>query len=549
MSKSFWVTLKQEYKGMKMKLFFAGLFLPTLIWGQIDATVNTAVDTTQVRLAEQINLTLQVKADSLAMIEFPPIPSFLPFEIVQEFPIDTLHAQQHYLYTKRYALIQFDSGNYWIPPQKIMVDGFSKFSDSVAIRINNVAVDTLTQPLFDIKPIQKVERSYANLIQQLLTAMVVLLLLVALYFLYRQYRKKKEALLEEIPPFERALNALKALEGELPSKQEEFKLYYSKMTAVVRRYLEEEASIDALESTSEELLSKLELRKDAGALDLSVETLNSLKQVLQQADLVKFARSAPDRTSAIDDRNRVEQVVIDTKAALPEPTLEELQATAAFRRKQERIRQQQKIQLMGISALAVVVITALASIAIYGFIPVKDTLFRYPTKILLDGTWIKSQYGTPPVAIETPTVLLRNLDSDAALTRYSSGDLSGGLYAELQIEARTPAAEKELSEEEQQQVVRELLDAAVKRYEEKGAVNLLVQNDTFTTTDGTQALRIYGSLDLSLDNENNRYRFVSIIFPFEEATIELQLLYDKNDRYGPTIEERILNSLTIVKEL
>ena len=70
MSKSFWVTLKQEYKGMKMKLFFAGLFLPTLIWGQIDATVNTAVDTTQVRLAEQINLTLQVKADSLAMIEF-----------------------------------------------------------------------------------------------------------------------------------------------------------------------------------------------------------------------------------------------------------------------------------------------------------------------------------------------------------------------------------------------------------------------------------------------------------------------------------------------
>ena len=77
----------------------------------------------------------------------------------------------------------------------------------------------------------------------------------------------------------------------------------------------------------------------------------------------------------------------------------------------------------------------------------------------------------------------------------------------------------------------------------------MVQNDTFTTTDGTQALRIYGSLDLSLDNENNRYRFVSIIFPFEEATIELQLLYDKNDRYGPTIEERILNSLTIVKEL
>ena len=61
----------------------------------------------------------------------------------------------------------------------------------------------------------------------------------------------------------------------------------------MRRYLEEEASIDALESTSDELLEKLELRKDAGTLDLSIETLNNLKKVLQNADLVKFARSAP----------------------------------------------------------------------------------------------------------------------------------------------------------------------------------------------------------------------------------------------------------------
>ena len=534
---------------MKKMVVLIGLLLPALIWGQIDARVTTAVDTLQVRLAEQINLTLQVAADSLAMIEFPPTPSFLPFEIVSESSIDTLRTQQHYLYTKRYALIQFDSGNYWIPPQKIVVDGFSKFSDSVAIRVNNVAVDTLTQPLYDIKPIQLVERSYAELIQQLLTAFLVIVLLGILYFLYRQYRKKKEALLEEIPPFERALNALKALERESPTKQEEYKLYYSKMTAVVRRYLEEEAAIDALESTSDELLSKLELRKDAGALDLSIETMNSLKQVLQQADLVKFARSAPDQKRAIDDRNRVEQVVIDTKAALPEPTLEEIEASAAFQRKRERIRQQQKIQLMGIAALALVVIAALGSIAIYGFIPVKDTLFRYPTKVLLDGTWIKSQYGTPPISLETPEVLLRQFDSNTALTRYSAGEVSNGFYAELQIEARTPSAEKEQSEEQQQQAARELLDEAVQRYEAKGAVNLLVQNDSFTTSDGTQALRLYGSLDLPIDNESKRFRFVSILFPFETATIELILMYAKNDRYGPTIEDRILNSLTIVKEL
>ncbi len=45
------------------------------------------------------------------------------------------------------------------------------------------------------------------------------------------------------------------------SEQEEFKIYYSRLTDVVRRYLEEEAKIDALESTSEELLIKLETAK------------------------------------------------------------------------------------------------------------------------------------------------------------------------------------------------------------------------------------------------------------------------------------------------
>ena len=193
----------------------------TGVFGQLNAEVATAVDSTQVRIGEQINLTLQVKTDSLSMVEFSPEPLFLPFEILGESPIDTLRAQQHYLYTKRYALIQFDSGNYWIPPQKIVVDGFSSFSDSVAIRVASVKVDTLQQPLYDIKPIQLVERNYTQIIQQYMLGVFFILLLFALYYLNKQYKKKKEALLEVVPPFDRALNELKALEKEIPTAQEE----------------------------------------------------------------------------------------------------------------------------------------------------------------------------------------------------------------------------------------------------------------------------------------------------------------------------------------
>ena len=532
--------------------FFFGvmLFLTGNTFAQLNAEVTTAVDSTQVKIGEQINLTLQVKTDSLSMVEFAAEPLFLPFEIIEESTIDTLRAQQHYLYTKRYALIQFDSGAYWIPPQKIVVDGFSKFSDSIAIEVTTVKVDTIQQPLFDIKPIQTVERSYNQLIKNILLVFVFSLLLAILYVLNRQYKKKKAALLEEIPPFDRAIQELKALENELPQAQEEYKHYYSKLTDVVRRYLEEEAGIDALESTSDELLDKLELRIDAGTLDLSLETLNNLKKVLQNADLVKFARSAPAIGIATTDRAIVEQVVIETKEALPAPTEEELAATAAFQRELERKRRKQKMQLIGISALGINVSIAIIAVAIYGFNPVKDTIFRYPTKVLLDGAWVKSQYGTPPIQINTPEVLVRDIEATSPVTIYASGTPFEGVYTQLFFEKRTPEKEKEKTEEEKEAAARAIMDSAVARYEDMGATNLLVQNDTFTTGDGTETLRLFGSMDLQQEGEEGvRCRFVSIIFPFEATTVELKIVYGKDDRYGSTIEEKILASLEIIKEL
>ena len=77
-----------------------------------------------------------------------------------------------------------------------------------------------------------------------------------------------------------------------------------------------------------------------------------------------------------------------------------------------------------------------------------------------------------------------------------------------------------------------------------------MQNENFTSADGTEALKMAGSLDLTQKGQEPlRCRFVSVIFPFETSTVELTLIYSKEDRYGADIEERILNSLEIIKEL
>ena len=534
-------------------LFFSlVLFSFTSGIGQVYKEILIAVDSTEFKIGEQINIRFQVKGDSLSKIQFPKQPNFAPFELLEIFPLDTIRAQTHYLFIKKYALIQFDSGNYWIPKQKILINGVNAISDSISIRINTVVVDTLKQPLFDIKPLVKLERGYKELTKQIAVIFFIFLVLAFLIFLGLRFQKKREEKRKKIPPFERALLELKALEEERPRLQEEYKSYYSKLTEVVRRYLEEEANITALESTSKELLKKLELLIDAGKLDLSTETLLSLKQVLEHADLVKFARSAPEFEVATSDRNIVEDVVIKTQEALPEPTQEEIEATAAFQKKFKKKKFKFQLKVAGLGILVLIIIVFLISIYKYGFENVKDTLIQYPTKVLMNNQWVQSQYGTPPIFLSTPEVLIRKAETQKGITIFSAGDPLNTVYVQISFLEQAPPEEgKEKSEEEQQQEAQDLINEILASLEQDGATNMLINPDPYKTKDGSEVIQLSGTLDLlnPESKERTRCRLRSIILPFNQVQVELRILSDKEDRYGEEIENRIIESLEVLKEL
>ena len=404
------------------------------LWAQSEVELKAAVDSTQIKIGAQLNYTLQVKADSIAQVIFPEQPIFAPFELLEESLIDTLRTRTHYLYTKRYALIHFDSGNYFIPQQQVLVNGFSKIADLIPVRVNSVIVDTTKQKLFDIKPLFTVEKNYDVLISRVLWGLVFALIILGISYTYLFQKRRKELRERELPPFDRAIEELKALESEKPTLQDEYKLYYSRLTDVVRRYLEEEAKIDALESTSEELLNKLEMRKDAGTLDLDHATLKSLREVLKTADLVKFAKSMPEYRIANEDRKAVEHVVMETKEALPEPTEEELREKEAYKEYLAKRRRKEQ-WIWGLSGTGILAVTILVvSMLVYGFYPVRDTLLMYPTKGLYSGQWVNSQYGTPPLKIETPEVLERIPNENDLIQQFSLGTLDSPFYIDLKFD-------------------------------------------------------------------------------------------------------------------
>ena len=358
-----------------------------------------------------------------------------------------------------------------------------------------------------------------------------------------------EEIIDEQPPFEKAINALKDIEKEDLVKQKEFKIYYSKITEVLRKYLEEDAKVSALESTTGELLKSLRQQKKEGKLELKPETLETLKHVLENADLAKFALSQPKSEIAINDRNLIEKVVYDTKEAIPEPTQEEIEATAAFKREQLKKRRKKRFQLVGLGSLIVLVSISIGSILYFGYTPIKDTILRKPTKLLLDGNWIKSQYGTPPISIETPNVLLRDESTNKESTTYFYGKNYDDFRINLTFLEVDKQTDEKKSKEEQEALLRKIMDFEVKSLEEKGAVNLLVQNDTFKTLDGTETLRLFGSMDLKNGNSFDRYRFVSVVFPLDEVKISLQIIFLQNDIYGEKIEKRIFDSLEIIRKI
>ena len=299
------------------------LFVFVSVLGFAQPQPRAIVDTTAITIGESIQYELRVQTDSTAKVTFPKSQSFLPFEIIDTTKVFRTSAGTKSDWSRVYTLIQFDSGTFHIPQQKIWIDGVEFLSDSLKIQVHTVEVDTLKQPLFPIKPIIDIEKNTSGWWRPYLLVLVLIGALLTIYFLFIKARNKIRERRKVLPPFERALQALQALETNNLLAQEDYKAYYSSLTDIVRTYLEDDAHVDAMESTSSQLIAKLQLLRDAGNLDLERETIKNLQSVLETADLVKFAKAAPGTHHAAADRTAIESVVKQTKEALPEPTEEE----------------------------------------------------------------------------------------------------------------------------------------------------------------------------------------------------------------------------------
>lgn len=533
-SRKEWIPVSDRRSFFCLFILFSFLFLPSLKAQQ----VTTGVDTTSIRLGEQIKYQIEVEAAASDLVVFPEGQTFTPLEMVESFPVDTSKIQERFRLIKEYALTQWDSGSYTIPPQRILINDKPVFTDSVLIQVADVVVDTTKQKMFPIKPAVRVPGRFQIPLWVWLKLAFLFFFLIGAIIFYLSQRKKEKAA-KQLPPYEQAIFELRQLDDSHLLEKREIKEYYSQLSAAVRRYLDGEVYDHAMESTTGELIDYLKHEKETGHLNLSEETILKLRTILERADLAKFANSKPDVITAKEDRSSVELVIHDTKSSIPQPSEEELLKDQQYRARLERKKRVRKV-ILGIIIFVILIGVGTAYvISTKGFDYFRDTYFGNESKDLLEGDWIRSEYGTPSVAVTTPRVLIRTLNDSASnyagKQTFRAGELASNLYVDL----NTRPMGQEFK-----------LDAAIEEVymylEANGARNIITKQENITTLNGVQGLRVFGNMGVAWKNDRLLQKQYSILnFAERNGYQQIVVIWNEGDTFAEEIAKRIMDSVEL----
>jgi hypothetical protein len=537
---------------MKLKYYLL-LLLTTAVFAQ-QKQVTTSIDTTKNKIGAEFKLTLKTNVDTLSKVVFPNVKNFGPLEVIYSYPIDTILKNDRYELVKKYGLTQFDSGKYTIPSVKILINNKVFLSDSLKVEVANVQVDTLKQKMYDIKDIVPANEGIGDWWKYLL----ILLLIAGIgAFIYWYIKKRqKQEIEEEIykTPIEKATSLLNNLEKKELWQQGEVKEYYSQLTDIVRNYIEEAIEIPAMESTTSELIEGLKTASQKKKMKLSQETIDNLFVVLKQADLVKFAKSKPLDFEITEDRKKIERAIVTLDKAIPvvvenndEMLLNEMQRQEQLKRELKKQRTK-RIVITVVSVLMLLLVTMTYFIATKGFDYVKDNIIGHPSKELLEGEWIKSEYGNPIVRIETPKVLKRvdltkSLPKDGmALIKEMQSFAYGSLIDNFYIMVSTLHFKQETQID-----LEKSLDGALQSMEAQGAQNMIVKKEDFETKEGIKGIKGFGTfsqIDATSQSSTKLYYEV-LIFSQEGGLQQIIIVHKEGDEYANQISERIMSSVEL----
>lgn len=286
--------------------------IPYLSYAQ-KSTARVSIEPYEIAIGQQAVISLQVIAPKGRNIVTPVYPDSLVsgIEVLGMPKPDTTYAHEVMTITQKYVVTSFDSALYHIPYIPV-IDGQD------TIKSNELGLKVITPPLsevtnayldhlkanpndsivfdklgvHDIKGILQPPFVWQDYLVYILGGLFILLIIGAIVlgiYMYKQKKKKGYFFKPEVikPPHIIALSALDHVKVEKLWQQGREKEYYTEITDILRKYIEDRYHVNAFEKTSDEILSIINNFTESDS------SYDSLKQILKLSDLVKFAKYKP----------------------------------------------------------------------------------------------------------------------------------------------------------------------------------------------------------------------------------------------------------------
>jgi hypothetical protein len=253
--------------------------------------LNLSLKRDTIAIGEQNSLKLDIVKHQKVILQYFPLKDSLNKEIEILDSLKTLTSDS-LVYTL--DITSFTAGQYLVPSIPLVF----RYEENIDTMYSPELLLTVLAPqvneqaeIRDIKPPLNLPFRLREIIPQTGLALgILLVLLVSILYLIRRFRKK--IILEKaerlLPPHVVAFRELDLLKEEKLWQLGKIKEYYSKLSDIMRVYLEQRYNIPAMEFVSSETMHSF--RK---IMPLEETLIMMLEGILETSDMVKFAKADP----------------------------------------------------------------------------------------------------------------------------------------------------------------------------------------------------------------------------------------------------------------
>ena len=276
------------------------------------------VNDTKVKVAKPFTLDLSLKVPYGWFVEWNDFSADSlsdQIDIINRGNVErTADADSNIIVHQQLTLMTFDTGQIQLPPIGLI---YAKGSDApikleaytkaIDLYSTTISVDTL-QPFKPIVEPISAPIQMKEVLPWIIAAVLLILLALGIWYWVKHRKPRLDAHGNVIhgpviPPYDKAVDALDNLRQQKLWMSDKVKEHYSSLTDIARDYIEGQFGVNAVEMTTDDIL------EDIKSMNFAEETYNKLKETMEVADLVKFAKYASSNLESENALNKMTDFV------------------------------------------------------------------------------------------------------------------------------------------------------------------------------------------------------------------------------------------------